>query len=154
MSLPQYPMTIRLKGGRVHHMARRASVEGLVRTLCGKLGTPSPDGVHRSLCKACAAKPNPQDCRAVPVPAIPALEWVTDAHPGLFDKVVRAVIPNHLYLVRIKDGVAELTVNRTDGDGNSRFALHTSTHGSEEDALRRAAEVHPGIAAAWARRRY
>ncbi len=63
---PRYPITARLERGRVRHMARWATVgEGIVVTLCGKRGRYVDDGADAAgRCAACAAKPNPQDCRS------------------------------------------------------------------------------------------
>jgi hypothetical protein len=63
MPEPRYPLTVRLKGGRVNHKGREV-VEGIYRTLCGKRGTSVPTSRDRGLCAACAARPEPIDCRS------------------------------------------------------------------------------------------
>jgi hypothetical protein len=65
MASPKYPMTVVFKGGRVVHIARRIRDDNLaVVTLCGKRGVPNPGSTARDWCKACLAKPNPQDQRS------------------------------------------------------------------------------------------
>ena len=65
MAGPRYPMTVVFKGGRVAHSARRISDDTLtVVTLCGKRGMPDPKSTANGWCKACLAKPNPQDQRS------------------------------------------------------------------------------------------
>lgn len=62
---PRYPMTARLDRGRVRHTARWfTAAEDAVATACGKRGHRVDDGADLPLCAACAARPNPQDCRS------------------------------------------------------------------------------------------
>jgi hypothetical protein len=63
MSEPRFPLTVRLKGGRVNHKGRELA-EGIVQTLRGKRGTSVPTARWRDLCAACAARPEPIDCRS------------------------------------------------------------------------------------------
>lgn len=65
MSEPRYPLTARLERGRVRHIARYLKPDSdTVATLCGKRGRAVPTAAYTPVCAACAARPNPQDCRS------------------------------------------------------------------------------------------
>jgi hypothetical protein len=63
-----WPLTVRLKGGRVLHMARALATSDRLKTACGQIGHPAPPWPVSApvTCVRCINQPWSQDQRTHP----------------------------------------------------------------------------------------